>query len=140
MSDIRPFSDADRAQVIDLWTRCGLVRPWNDPNKDIDRKLTCQPEGFLVVSAQGTILGTAMFGYDGHRGMVYYLAVDPAHQRQGHAQRLMEEVEALALSWGCPKINLFVRADNTQATGFYQTLGYQLETSAAFGKRLIPDL
>lgn len=139
MPDIRRFDEADREAVKALWHRCGLVRAWNDPDKDISRKLSCQPEGFLVIEHENTLIGSAMFGYDGHRGMVYYLAIDPIHQGHGHARALMSEIETLAMSWGCPKINLFVRADNAQALGLYERLGYHVETSAALGKRLIPD-
>lgn len=139
MTKIRRFQEEDRAQTIALWQRCGLLRPWNDPDMDITRKLSCQAEGFLILEHEGAVIGSAMFGYDGHRGMVYYLAIDPLHQGRGHARALMMRIEELAISWGCPKINLFVRSDNDQATGLYKNLRYAVETSAAFGKRLIPD-
>ena len=74
---IRPFQPADEAAVIALWEACKLTRPWNDPRKDIARKLAVQPELFLVGTVDGEIVATVMAGYEGHRGWVNYLAVAP---------------------------------------------------------------
>jgi ribosomal protein S18 acetylase RimI-like enzyme len=137
---IRPYQPADEAAVVALWQACGLVRPWNDPRRDIARKLTVQPELFLVgTGGADQLVATAMVGYDGHRGWVNYLAVAPALQRQGWGRRLMALAEALLLARGCPKINLQVRSDNTVATSFYARLGYDIEPVASLGKRLIAD-
>ena len=72
---LAPYAPSEQAEVIALWKRCGLTRPWNDPVKDIERKLTEQPELFLVGRLEGRIVASAMAGYDGHRGWVNYLAV-----------------------------------------------------------------
>jgi ribosomal protein S18 acetylase RimI-like enzyme len=116
-----------------------LTRPWNDPYKDIARKLQVRPDLFLVGEVQGRLMASAMFGYEGHRGWVNYLAVSPDHQQQGHAKALMQHGEALLLASGCPKINLQVRASNAQVLAFYQSLGYQDDQVVSMGKRLIPD-
>jgi ribosomal protein S18 acetylase RimI-like enzyme len=135
---IRAFQTADTEAVVALWQACGLVRPWNDPHKDIARKAKVQPELFLVGELDGAVIATAMGGYDGHRGFVYYMAVSPAHQGKRHGATLLAQLENLLLAMGCPKINLMVRAGNPVAD-FYNALGYSLETSACYGKRLIPD-
>src|SRR5678815_6185401 len=101
--EIRPFREADEAQVVALWQACGLTRPWNDPHKDIARKLLVQRELFLVVEREGRIVASVMTGYEGHRGWVNYLAVDAAHRRGGLGARLMRHVEDLLLARGCPK-------------------------------------
>jgi ribosomal protein S18 acetylase RimI-like enzyme len=136
---IRAFDTADTDAVVALWHACGLVRPWNDPYKDIARKTKVQPELFLVGELDGTIIATAMGGYDGHRGFVYYMAVSPTHQGKRHGATLLGQLESMLLAMGCPKINLMVRAGNPVAE-FYNNLGYTLETSACYGKRLIPDI
>ena len=92
---IRSFAVADTEAVVALWRAAGLVVPWNDPYRDIERKLTVQPELFLVAEAGGAVAGTAMVGYDGHRGWVNYLAVDPAPRGGGLGARLMAEAERL---------------------------------------------
>ena len=136
---IRAFQANDEAAVVALWRACDLTRPWNDPHKDIARKLRAQPELFLVGQWQGQIIASAMFGYEGHRGWLNYLAVLPEHQRKGHAKALMAHGEALLLALGCPKINLQVRASNAQVLAFYQTLGYRDDEVVSMGKRLIRD-
>jgi ribosomal protein S18 acetylase RimI-like enzyme len=136
---IRTFAPADEAAVVALWRAAGLTRPWNDPHRDIARKQTVQPELFLVGELGGEIIATAMAGYDGHRGSVYYLAVSPAHQRRGHARTVMAEVERRLEALGCPKLNLMVRHDNHPAVGFYARLGYDEQAVVTLGKRLIAD-
>jgi ribosomal protein S18 acetylase RimI-like enzyme len=136
---IRTFTAADEAAVVALWRTAGLTRPWNDPHADIARKQTVQPELFLVGELDGEIVATAMAGYDGHRGSIYYLAVRPADQRSSHGRALMDEVERRLLALGCPKLNLMVRRDNSTAIGFYQRIGYDEQSVVTFGKRLISD-
>lgn len=137
---IRPFTDGDEPAVIALWHACGLVRPWNDPARDIARKRTEQPERFLVATLGGEVVGSAMAGYDGHRGWVYYLAVMPGHQRLSIGRRLMAEAERLLRAAGCPKISLLVRSSNAGVIAFYEKLGYARDEALALGKRLIPDI
>jgi ribosomal protein S18 acetylase RimI-like enzyme len=136
---IRAFEDADEEAVVDLWHRCGLTRPWNDPHRDIARKRSVQRELFLVGVEAGAIVASAMAGYDGHRGWVNYLAVDPARRRQGLARALMAEVEARLAALGCPKINLQIRKENVEARGFYERLGFAEDPSVSYGKRLVRD-
>jgi ribosomal protein S18 acetylase RimI-like enzyme len=137
--EIRPFEDADEARVIEIWRACGLLRPWNDPRKDIARKLQVQRELFLVGVEGGAVVATAMAGYEGHRGWVNYLAVDPAHRRHGLARVLMAEVEARLRAQGCPKINLQIRHDNHDARAFYERLGFTEDAVVSYGKRLEHD-
>jgi ribosomal protein S18 acetylase RimI-like enzyme len=136
---IRPFRLEDTEAVIALWTECKLVRPWNDPRADIARKLTEQPELFLVGEIDGNVAVTAMAGYDGHRGWVHYLAVDPGRHRQGLGRAMMEEVESQLRARGCPKLSLMVRSDNRDVVAFYRGLGYGEDQVVALGKRLILD-
>lgn len=136
---IRPFHPADRAAVIRLWQDCHLTVPWNDPDKDIERKLSVGAELFLVGERQGNIVASVMGGYEGHRGWINYLAVDPTHQRQGLARQMMAAVEVKLRALGCPKINLQVRETNTAVLAFYQALGYQVDAAISLGKRLEQD-
>jgi ribosomal protein S18 acetylase RimI-like enzyme len=136
---IRSFQPEDEPAVVALWQACGLTRPWNDPHKDIVRKLTEQPELFLVGTVGGAVMATAMIGYDGHRGWVYYLAVAAKHRKQSHGRALMEEAERRLVAIGCPKINLLVRSSNAAVIDFYRSLGYTQDDSVSLGKRLIKD-
>ena len=138
--DIRIFDDADTPEVVQLWKVCGLTRPWNDPHKDIARKRSASPDLFWVgTDSQGQVMATLMAGYDGHRGSMNYLAVHPAHQRQGHARQLMVHAEQALKALGCPKLNLQIRAGNEAVIAFYASLGYTEDETVSLGKRLIPD-
>ena len=136
---IRPFAIADSAEVIAIWQACGLTVPWNDPHKDIARKMEVNPELFLVAEVDGRIAGTVMGGYEGHRGWINYLAVAPDFQRQRIGVALMQEVEAKLQALGCPKINLQVRKNNRAVIQFYGQIGYHIDDVISLGKRLIKD-
>ena len=133
---IRVFEESDEAAVVALWERCGLVRPWNVPALDIQRKLDFQPDLFFVAEDDGRVVGSAMAGYEGHRGWVNYLAVDPALQRGGLGGELMAFVEEKLTALGCPKINLQVRTSNQGVIDFYRTLGFEIDDAVSLGKRL----
>lgn len=138
---IRAFTLADQEAVVQLWKDCDLVRPWNDPAKDIARKLSVAPELFVVgLNAQGQLIATIMAGYEGHRGWINYLAVHPLHQRQGHARQLVDWTEQQLMALGCPKLNLQVRSGNHAVIAFYESLGYANDASICMGKRLIADI
>ncbi len=136
---IRAYQAADEAAVVALWRACDLVRPWNDPHKDIRRKLRVNPEWFLVGETGGRIVGTVMAGYEGHRGWINYLAVEPGRQRAGLGRALMAEAERLLHAAGCAKINLQVRTGNAGVIAFYERLGYKPDNCVSLGKRLVAD-
>ncbi len=136
---VRPFETADEDAVVALWERCGLTRPWNDPRKDIRRKVRVRPDHFLVGVVDGEIAATVMVGYEGHRGWIQYLGVDPRRQRTGLGRAIVAEAERLLRAEGCPKINLQVRTSNSGAIEFYKRLGFALDDVVSMGKRLEHD-
>lgn len=136
---IRPFEPADTEDVVSLWQETGLTRPWNNPYQDISRKLRVQPELFVVAVDDGSLVGTVMAGYDGHRGWLYYLASAPARRGQGIGRQLVEHVEELLLEMGCPKVQLMVRTENVEVHDFYASLGFEPFETWNTGKRLIAD-
>jgi len=137
--DIRPYEHRDEESVVQLWTDCGLVVPWNDPCRDIQRKLKVQADMFLVACLDNRVIATVMAGYDGHRGWINYLAVSPLCRRKGIGRRMMEEAEALLRAAGCPKINLQVRSTNDAVIEFYKRIGFKADDVMSLGKRLEPD-
>jgi ribosomal protein S18 acetylase RimI-like enzyme len=134
--EIRPCEPSDQAEIIQLWLDCDLVVPWNDPVKDIAAKSLVQPELFLVGLLSGKIVASAMAGYDGHRGSVFYLAVSPEHRRKGYGGLLMGRVESGLRNLGCQKINIQIRGTNLDVIEFYRSLGYKDEDVISLGKRL----
>jgi ribosomal protein S18 acetylase RimI-like enzyme len=137
MIEIRPYMQTDLDRVIELWAVVFPNAPaHNDPLTDIQSKLSVQPELFFLAESDERIIGTAMSGFDGHRGWVYYVAVHPEYRRRGIGTRLMEKVELALINTGCPKLNLQIRADNAAVQAFYESLGYLIEDRISMGKRL----
>ena len=122
--------------AVALWQRVGLTRPWNDPAADLRNALAGPSSTVLSWVVDGVLLGTAMVGVDGHRGWVYYLAVDPSAQGQGVGRALMSAAEEWVRARGIPKVMLMVRSDNAAVLGFYASLGYEVNDVATLGKRL----
>ena len=125
--------------VVQLWNDCGLVTTANNPFKDIQRKLKVQSDLFFVAVEKNKVVGTVMGGYEGHRGWINYLAVDPAYQKSGIGLELMKKVEQKLKNLGCPKINLQIRESNAKVRAFYEKIGYSQDKVLSYGKRLIQD-
>ncbi|HEY0072591.1 MAG TPA: GNAT family acetyltransferase [Abditibacteriaceae bacterium] len=136
---IRPFEISDSKPVIALWRECGLIVPWNDPQRDIERKMQVQPELFFVGEIEGRIVATLMAGYEGHRGWLNYVAVAPDAHRQGLGRQIVEHAIEQLRKRGCPKINLQVRTSNAEVIAFYESLGFQVDDATSLGMRLISD-
>ncbi|MEL4015167.1 GNAT family acetyltransferase [Dryocola sp. LX212] len=137
--EIRVFRQEDFEEVITLWERCDLLRPWNDPEMDIERKLQHDADLFLVAEVGGEIVGSLMGGYDGHRGSAYYLGVHPEFRGRGIANALLSRLEKKLIARGCPKIHIMVREENDLVIGMYEKLEYEQQDVVMLGKRLIED-
>ena len=137
--EIRPYRESDQDAAVALWRECELVKPWNDPVKDIHRKLGIQRDLFLVGAMEGRLVATVMVGFEGHRGWVNYLAVAAACRKQGFGRLLMDEAEARLRAMGCPKISLQIRRSNADVVAFYRSIGYAEDDVVSMGKRLIED-
>ena len=134
----RSVSDGDVETVVDLWRRCGLTRPHNDPYRDIAFARGKTASDVLVSETSGRIVASAVVGHDGHRGAVYYVSVDPDSRCSSLGRALMATVEGWMKERGVWKLNLLIREDNTAVQGFYQSLGYEVEPRTAMARRLEP--
>jgi ribosomal protein S18 acetylase RimI-like enzyme len=134
---IEPLPEALYDAAVKLWHESGLTRPWNDPGADLRRAMAGRASTVLAaVGDDGRLLATVMVGHDGHRGWVYYLAVDAAARGRGLGRLMMEAAEGWVRSRGVPKIQLMVRAANKAVVGFYEHLGYAAADVVVFGRRL----
>ena len=122
---IRPYRGADREAVVRLWDRCGLLVSYNDCDRDIALWRASPNAEIFLAERKRRILGSVCVGHDGHRGMAYYLAVDPKAQGRGIGRRLMRHAEAWLTDLGVVKINLMIREDNAAVSDFYRAIGYQ---------------
>lgn len=135
--DIVELGPTDAEEVVELWHRAGLTRPWNDPHADYARAVTGPSSAVLGArDPSGALAGTAMVGHDGHRGWVYYLAVATTARGTGLGRELMAACERWLVGHGIPKIQFMVRTDNAPVLGFYEHLGYQQQDVLVLGRRL----
>ena len=134
--EIVRYSSEYQDEVVDLWRKCNLVVPQNDPVEDIQRKLVFQPDLFFVALLDGKVVGSIMVGYEGHRGWMNYLAVLPEHQRRGYGRKLVEKAVDELKKLGCLKVNLQVRRSNVSVVEFYKHLGFKDDDVVGLGKRL----
>lgn len=133
---IAELTQDDMAAAVALWEAAGLTRPWNDPAADYTRALAGPTSTVLGLWDGGTLAGTAMVGHDGHRGWVYYLAVDPGRQGHGLGRDLMAACESWLVARAVPKIQFMVRTTNTPVLDFYAHLGYDQQECFVLGRRL----
>ena len=122
--------------VVDLWNKCGLVVPLNDPIEDIQKKLDFQPQLFFIALLDDQLIGSVMVGYEGHRGWLNYLAVSPEHQRHGFGKKLIEKAVDELKKLGCLKVNVQVRRKNASTVEFYKHLGFKDDEVVSLGMRL----
>jgi ribosomal protein S18 acetylase RimI-like enzyme len=133
---IAPIVDADVADVVALWQASGLTRPWNDPAADIALARKGSNATVLVGRDDGALVATVLAGHDGHRGWVYYLAVDPDHRHKGYGRTMMSAAERWLGEAGIEKLQLMVRPDNTIVKDFYQSMGYSMQERIIYAKWL----
>jgi ribosomal protein S18 acetylase RimI-like enzyme len=136
--EIRRYRDDDEESVVELW---GAVFPnpaaRNAPRLVIAQKVATQRDLFFVAVSDGSVVGTAMGGYDGHRGWLYTVAVRPDLRRRGIGRALVQCVEASLVALGCPKVNLQVVTLNASVVAFYERLGYVVEERISMGKAFV---
>lgn len=124
--EVRELVESDASSVIALWVEAGLSRPWNDAAKDFQRALDGTTSAVLGLKHDNELIGTVMVGHDGHRGWVYYLAVEKTHQREGIGSELMRAAEEWLRKMGAVKVQLMVRSENESLLNFYGGVGYEI--------------
>ncbi len=133
---IATIADGDIASVVALWQRCGLTRPWNDPAADIALARKGDNATVLLGFDGEALVASVLVGHDGHRGWVYYLAVDPDVQGKGHGRAIMEAAEEWLRQRGILKLMLMVRPDNAKVQAFYESIGFGEQQRIVYAKWL----
>ena len=126
------------AGVAALWEACFPDDPpRNRAAAAIPAKLAENDGLFFVAEGPaGEVQGTAMAGYDGHRGWLYAVAVNPQLRQRGIGRALVEHACADLAARGCGKVNLQVREGNEAVAAFYEELGFEREPRISFGRLL----
>ena len=143
--DIRAYEPGDQDAVIALWQSCGLLRSWNDPGSDIALCMATPASHLFVAGADGEdgiagLRATIMCGSDGHRGWLYYLAVDPGQRYGGVARSMVRYAEDWLAGQGIGKVELMIRPENDAVRAFYERVGYEVEPRLVMSRRLQDDV
>ena len=134
---IRPATRDDRSSIVQLWeTVFPDDPPHNAPQKVFDAMLDVQEDMLLIALDGDTLIGTAFAGFDGHRGWLHKVAVLPHYQRRGVASELVRQATHKLRDIGCTKVNLQIRATNTQVRRFYESLGFDIEERLSMGMHI----
>lgn len=111
--------------------------PRNQAANSVPIKLSLNDGLFFVAeNAEGKVVGTTMAGWDGHRGWLYAVAVDPNLQRSGVGRVLIEHAMEALRDRGCTKVNLQIREGNEEVAAFYESLGFETEPRTSMGREL----
>jgi len=130
---IRQFCESDRTDLIKLWHTVFPDDPsHNEPSKVIEAKLAIDKLIFIA-EHEGLMIGACMAGYDGHRGWLYAVAVLKEQRRSGAGAALVKQAIQALKVMGCIKVNLQIRATNTEVAVFYESLGFVIEERLSMG-------
>lgn len=130
---IREFVRSDYQQVYNVWEASGLQMRTSDSLPELEKVLERDPDLFLVAEGNGTIVGAVLGAFDGRRGWVYHLGVDPAFQNRGIGTNLMIELLERYRAKGVNKVNLMVTAENLAVCEYYKKMGFILHDHVVMG-------
>lgn len=134
---IRQYESKDENEVIRIWTEVfGYDAPHNDPRLALERKVKFNDRLLFVAENNDSIIGTVMGGYDGHRGWIYSLAVQPEFRELGVGTGLVQGILEELKARGCLKVNLQVLGSNRQVVEFYRKNGFAVEDRISMGIKL----
>lgn len=140
-------------EIVALWEECKLTRPWNDPEAEAAQAIDA-PMSEILIALEGVdedeelskdvvgkpeIIGTALVGFDGHRGSLYYVATKPIRQGQRIATQLIDVAEKWLADRGASKVQLMFEPSDEQLQGFYEHLGYEVSEMTHMHKQVNQD-
>jgi ribosomal protein S18 acetylase RimI-like enzyme len=133
---IESASVLHRDAIAELWKKTGLTTSYNDPYTDFDFAKRGPNSDVLAGLVDGRVAATAMVGHDGHRGWLYYVAVDPEHQGNGLGAQIVSAGEAWLRSRGIWKVQLMIRETNSAVKAFYEHLDYEQSSVIVMSKKI----
>lgn len=129
-------SAMQRDAIADLWKQTNLTTSYNDPYADFEFARKSPNSEVLVGSIDGKVVASVMAGHDGHRGWLYYVAVDPDSQGKGLGAAIVTAGEEWLRAQGIWKVQLMVRATNIAVKEFYEHLGYEQSNVVVLQKKV----
>jgi ribosomal protein S18 acetylase RimI-like enzyme len=127
---VRPAAREDVESVLRLWDATVVDRSIPDGPDDVHRMILRDPEALLVAEEDGRVVGTLIAGWDGWRGNLYRLAVDPEWRRRGVASALVRDAELRLRARGCRRVTALLMGDRDDAIGLWRSAGYEADSRA----------
>jgi len=123
---IQTFSMFFYDEVIQLWRNAGLGVSSSDSKGEVEKMLNRNPDLFLIGTLKDKVVAVVMGAFDGRRGYVHHLAIDPTYQRQGYGTKIMTKLNETFRQKGIHKIHLFIEKHNKEVIDFYKNLGWEI--------------
>jgi len=123
---IQTFSMVFYDEVIQLWRNAGLGVSSSDSKGEVEKMLNRNPDLFLIGTLKDKVVAVVMGAFDGRRGYVHHLAIDPTYQRQGYGTKIMTKLNETFRQKGIHKIHLFIEKHNKEVIDFYKNLGWEI--------------
>jgi len=123
---IEKFSMEFYDEVIQLWRNAGIGVGSSDSKEELEKMLNRNPDLFLIGRIKDQIIVVVIGGFDGRRGYVHHLAVDPAYQKKGYGRKIMNTLNEIFRQKGIHKIHLFIERRNKEVVDFYRNLGWEI--------------
>jgi ribosomal protein S18 acetylase RimI-like enzyme len=111
-------------EVYQLWEKTGLSLGKSDTKEEIQRALNHCQDLFIVGKTEDKIVAVVMGAFDGRRGYVHHLAVDPDYHRLGYGRKIMIELHNRFTEKNIVKVHLFIEVDNEGVIEFYKKIGW----------------
>jgi ribosomal protein S18 acetylase RimI-like enzyme len=128
----------DAQTVVLLWRAAGAAETITDDPRSVERLIAHDPEALIVAEVGGEVVASLIVGFDGWRGHLYRLAVDPRLRRRGLGRALVAEAERSLRRRGARRVNALVLADHYGAVDFWEAVGYERDTRVERHVKTIP--
>ncbi len=123
---IEEFSMDSYDDIIALWKKTGISVGSTDTKEEIEKMVRRNPDLFLIGKSDEKVISVVMGGFDGRRGYVHHLAVDPDCQKRGYGKTMIDELMSKFRKMGVHKVHLFIEKYNKGVVRFYHTLGWDI--------------
>jgi len=135
---IENYSMKSYDRVIELWRKAGISVSSSDTKEELEKMHQRNPQLFLLCVIKENVVGVVMGGFDGRRGYIHHLAIDPEYQKKGYGQLMMGDLINRFRKLGVHKIHLFIEKNNKEVVKFYRDLDWKIRDDLIM-MSFIPD-
>lgn len=116
----------DFKHVREIWKKAGIDLTASDTEQELSRMIERNPNYCFVGQENNSIIAAVLGGFDGRRGWVHHLAIDPKYQKKGYGKQLLDVLISAFEKDNIIKIKLEVVESNKEVIEFYVHEGWDL--------------